>query len=245
MSSSSFPSRYRAMVARKRKRSTPAIVVQARRPGIRKSLTSKVDKIYHTVQYAKIPAANVNATAASFNAAAASGDAEFVGLAASAAFMGMSFLLSDLPNQAAFTLLFDQYKITKIQVKFQGEFNSSLLSTGPAATGVGAGSFYGVYDRDDNQIPTSLDYLREYDNCRDCRTYQSMTFTFKPNVALGLQIPAGTLVAAGNQKAGWIDAAAVNIPHYGIKVGLPQQNAAAIPRFIITAKYWVSWKNLR
>lgn len=242
-SPSSFSSRYRAMIARKRKRSVAAIVVPRTR--IRKSLSSKVDKIFHTVQYAKLPAANMNFTAASFNASGASGDAEFLALAASPAFMGMSFLLSDLPNAAGFTGIFDQYKITKIEVNFRPEFNSSLISTGAAAPGVLTGSFLGVYDRDDDAIPTSLDYLREYDNCRDVPCYKGLKFTFKPNVALGLQIPAGTLVAAGNQKAGWIDAAATNIPHYGVKVGVPQQNAGAIARWSITAKYWVSWKNLR
>lgn len=243
--SSSFPSRYRAMVARKRKRSVPAIVVQARSRVRKAFASSKVDKVFHTVQYAKLPSANMNFTAASFNGAGVSGDAEFIALAASPAFMGMSFLASDLPNFNGLAAVFDQYRITKIQLKFKPEFNMSAISTGAAVTGVLTGTLLGVYDRDDDAIPTSIDYLREYDSCRDVNSYQGMTFTFKPNVAIGLQVPAGTLIAAGNQKAGWIDCAAANIPHYGVKVGVPQQAAGAIARWTVTARYWISFKNLR
>jgi len=242
---SSFPARYKAMVARKRKRSVPAIVVQARRPGIRKSLTSKVDKIFNTVQYAKVAAANVNFTAGSYTNVGTSGDSEFIALTTGPAFAGFSFLVQDIPNYSSFALVFDQYKITKIQVKFMPEYNMSAISTGAAVTGATTGSFLGVYDRDDNAIPTSLDYLREYDNCRDVPCYKGLTFTFKPNVALGLQIPAGTLLAAGNQKAGWIDCGTSNIPHYGIKVGVPQQSAGAVARWSFNARYWVSFKNIR
>ena len=243
---------------RKRRRvsSSTAVVTTVSRPGVvraarRFSLAAKMkiprpfklDQHYFSVkQLAKFQTANCNYTAGTLSSAGVSGEGEYIGLSTGPAFVGMGFTLTDCPNAGLFTQLFDQYRINYIEVEFIPEFTSSELSTN-GATGVATGMLYGTVDGDDNAQPTSIDYLREYDICKETHVTKKSKFGFKPRLALAAY--SGAFTSYANQQAGWIDCASNGVIHYGLKFGMPTQNALAIARFVVKLTYWMTFRAVR
>ncbi|AUW34332.1 capsid protein [Circovirus sp.] len=90
------------------------------------------------------------------------------------------FSLNQLPNYGEFTALFDQYKVNGVKYEFIPRFNSIDQAT---ATG---GEFYTVIDRCDNDAPTSLNQMLEYQSMRKTPLTRKHTRYFKPGVPTGV-----------------------------------------------------------
>lgn len=122
-----------------------------------------------------------------------------------------TFTLGSVINATDFQQLFDEFRINKVVMSFH-------LRTDPGTSTVTTSAYprlYWAIDRDDSSIPTAVNDVREFSNCKmavlDPR--RATSFAFVPNVRV--DIGAGLNSAAGFGQ--WIDCAYTATQHYGVK----------------------------
>lgn len=125
-------------------------------------------------------------------------------------FRGYSFQLSDCPSPGDFTALFDQYRITRIDVSFL----PSALDSTPAAQS--SSLVLTVVDYDDATAPTALGDLFEFNNCMVWSGTERLQLSLVPRVARALY--TGSFSGYESAEAPWIDIASPAVQHYGLKV---------------------------
>ena len=163
--------------------------------------------------------------------------------------IGASFRLSDLPQSASFTALFDQYRITKVRVDFIPMSNSSIVqgSAGTAIVG-NAGVIATVIDYDDNNNGLTFAQLQEYESFKITPAISRRTHsvTLVPRVAMAaFGVGAFTSYAVG-PKGQWVDVASPAIEHYGMKVYVdPYAVAVAAQTWQIMLYYDIEFKFVR
>lgn len=125
-----------------------------------------------------------------------------------------SFALNALPNVSEFANLFDQYKITHVQLRFH-------LNVDPSAQAAGSAVYPKLYyatDFDDANAPASFDDLRQHARLqvRVMNPNRPIVVNIKPAVT--------TLVYRGPTTSSYvpkwrqfIDMAQTDVPHYGLK----------------------------
>jgi hypothetical protein len=164
------------------------------------------------------------------------------------------FSLSDLPNVAEFTTLFDQYMITGVMLQIKmvnnpdGEY---VINTNPL-TGNNA-SFYPtlwyVADHDDRDT-VSLAQIKEFDKVRHkvLRPNTEINIMLRPTTLTQIYRSALTTGYACNFKRQWLDVANTDIPHYGCKCVIDFEGVTpAVLQFDfkINARYFFKCKNVR
>jgi hypothetical protein len=123
--------------------------------------------------------------------------------------LAYSFSLSDLPDYAEFTNLFDQYRIVQIALDFEWVL-------GPSS---GVQPLYVCFDQDDAVTPTALTNLLEYDTVSTTVAGANCSRVLTPRVATALY--GGAFTQFGNNPATqWVDAAYPSVQYYGVKVGI-------------------------
>lgn len=146
-----------------------------------------------------------------------------------------AFTLSQLPDYSEFTNLFDQYKVNGLKYEFIPRFNSIDQT---AATG---GEFYSAIDRTDNDAPTTLNQMLEYQSIRKTPLTRKHVRYFKPGVPTAIYPTvddpvSGSVfpIAAAVKLSPWISTDASNsgsnstqIEHLGLKFFCNQTNATA------------------
>jgi len=126
-------------------------------------------------------------------------------------FFARNFSFNDLQQVASFQALFDQYRITEVELWAQPINNSATVATsGP--------TWYSVVDYDDSATPSSLAALQQYTNVITTPLNNGHYVRFKPHVAEALY--GGAFTAFGNITAPWIDSASPGVQHYGFKMGV-------------------------
>ncbi len=156
-----------------------------------------------------------------------------------------SFKLSDLTNYAAYTALFDQYRINAVHMKISPITNTAT-DVNPSLT------VYWYIDNDDSVIPLNAQDMRDRGNVKSKILYgnqpRSLNLTMRPvpNRALF----AGAVAPSGYgpiYKRIWIDTRSAGVEHYGLKLGFSTENAplAQTMQFNILSTYYVSFKGLQ
>lgn len=153
------------------------------------------------------------------------------------------FSLNAIPNHTEFTALYDQYKINMIKIQYIPRGNSTDIQTG-TTTGQSTGLFT-VLDYDDNNVPTSIDELMQYQNMKMSRSHQIHKRIIKPLARINV---VGSLGAGVNGMYGhrnpWIDCNSPNVPHFGIKYAIQQvPNGSQI--YDVKIDYYLAFKNVR
>lgn len=149
------------------------------------------------------------------------------GSSAGAASGGHSFQLSDIPNFAEFTALFDQYKICAVKVRVIPTQNVTQAAP-TSVTAFNFGVRYAfVIDYDSSNSLGSFDDAREFGTVKIKQITKGMTRYFKPRVKSANENDSSTIVASGNRRT-WLNTALTNIPHYGMRVIIEQLPAAGI-----------------
>ena len=149
-----------------------------------------------------------------------------------------AFKLTDLPEYASYTTIFDQYRITKIELMFVG-VNQQALS---AATLQRSPPIYTAIDYDDNGTPASIATVLNYANVRIHGPGSKFTIAWRPHVASGFY--NGTNFSNyGNLTSPWIDAASSDVLHFGVKTAMPAYNF--ISSWQVIAAYTVEFRNVR
>jgi len=127
---------------------------------------------------------------------------------------GQTFSLDQLVNNSEFTALFDFYRITHVQVKFFFEHDPGAQSAAAAFWP----KLYTVIDHDDSNAMTTLNEAREHGRCqvRVLNPNRPTIINIKPSCLTEVYRSAITTSYIPKYRQ-WIDMAAPNVPHYGLK----------------------------
>lgn len=131
-------------------------------------------------------------------------------------YFGTGFTLSSVPNSASYTGLFDQYRLTKIQVKFI----QSFVNVVAAPNSVGQPVMYIVSDMDDATPPTSISQIIEREGARILNFSGAKsvhTHTLTPYVASADLDSSLVLRSSSVRKSPWLNCSYNNISHFGLK----------------------------
>lgn len=124
------------------------------------------------------------------------------------------FKMSDVPNVAEFSALFDSYSLSKVVVKFKAAVNQ--LNTGSNASTLFVPDFFVAADYDSQTNPTSANDVRQYPNVKYCKANQDITYVLRPRVLTQVFRSAVTTGYMVNNSGVWLDFDQNDIPHYGL-----------------------------
>lgn len=168
------------------------------------------------------------------------------------------FSLQDVINSPDFTALFDQYKITKVQLIFR---ISSSASTGAPGAGAATGAIspltnptlYWFVDHDDAN-PISASDMRERMGVRSRQLVpgRAVSITIRnPRVDVATFNSGGVVIPNGvGSGRAWFDTATSTVPAYGCKFMLQNfdlRPSAGVPVWQVTMekKYTLALKQVR
>nr|WPR18756.1 MAG: capsid protein [Skomarfal virus 55] len=137
------------------------------------------------------------------------------------------FKLNDIQNFAAFTPMYDQYRINKITLELE-DLTSPSYSPGVSVGGVPGASVqplnstvYLAVDYDDAAVPSVVANIQRRQGVRKLTANTGrnrMRITFKPSVIVGVEQSLATLNGAAiNKKGMWLDCSNASVNHYGLK----------------------------
>ena len=172
---------------------------------------------------------------------------------ASYTYVRTTFQLSDINSTdlAYFQGLFDQYRITGIEVAFRSLTNPDASYTANSATTINANNFfmdiYAVVDNDDANTPTSIEYMQAYGKKLKMgllKPNQWFHYSFHPkvqNLVYYTSVNSGYAVPVKNP---WINCANTGVPHYALKfaIGSPFSNVQALT-YEYRLRYKIQFKN--
>lgn len=149
------------------------------------------------------------------------------------------FKLSDLPEVASYTGIFDQYRFRQVELMFMWT-NQPVSAT---TTLVRSPPIYTSVDYDDNGTPASLATVLNYGNCRFHSHGKDFNVSFQPASIAASFLAAGTWTGADVKTGQWHDCAFQTIVHYGLKYALPSYNQ--ISALQVIARFTIDFRNVR
>lgn len=162
---------------------------------------------------------------------------------------GFSFQLVDLPNVAEYTSLFDQYKITGVQLRIIPKSSEQIQgSTSGTVATTGYGQVVTAIDYDDAGNPASKDQLLEYGSVKVTQSNRVHTRFISPKI---LNVVFRNALTSGYSpvKATYLDCSYNDLPHYGIKLWIDAPSSAGTSDSAISydvyAMYYFTCKNTR
>lgn len=133
------------------------------------------------------------------------------------------FTVSTLSDIAAFQSLYDQYKITKIVMRFRAVSNMDAnYAAGSASIGNAANVYPDIVctvDHDDITTPTSVDQLLQYAKSKSgvLKPNTWWYYSFHPTPNMPIYKDGVTWAYGVAPRRLWLDVANSDIPHYGLK----------------------------
>lgn len=158
--------------------------------------------------------------------------------------LSYSFNLRDVVNAVDFTALYDMYRINKVTIFLERFWNS----TGDAvAAQPNNRKIRVVHDYNDNNLLTTEDQYLEYANCKSYNVVGNGTakIVLYPKLAQVIENVGGTqgFNAVPSNKV-WLNTTDDQIPHFGIKMFIPQDiQAPGVPLLFVRVKFDLSFKN--
>lgn len=119
-----------------------------------------------------------------------------------------TFALADLPNSSEISSLFDQYRILQVTVSITPTIPDSSVP------------IYTAIDYDDNNVPTGITSILEYETMQQSTGNIVTQRTLNPKTLSQLYNGIASTGYATNGPT-WIDSSSPFIPHYGFKVFIP------------------------
>lgn len=138
------------------------------------------------------------------------------------------FTLNSLPNYAEFTLLFDQYRIWTMIMKFR------LIAPPEANNTITTQQYYPdiscTVDYDDSNVVTCMETIYQYGKCKRgiLKPTQWFTYKFHPTVSFQLYRTSTTTAYAPAKSDQWLDLTYTDTPYYGLKVGIDASPIGAV-----------------
>jgi len=161
---------------------------------------------------------------------------------ASGTYGAVQHTINQLEQFASFSALFDQYRITKVDVHFRPMFTAATMSV-PANSLTPL--IYTCVDYDDANTPTAISQLREYENCKVHDDKKAFRISYVPHCASAMY--SGAFTSFGNVTSPWIDMASPTVQHYGYKWAITPGavGQALLQVWNVTTKLTVQFKNVR
>lgn len=144
-------------------------------------------------------------------------------------YLGRAFTLADGDNAVNFMSLFDQYKITKVEVWLEPQ-----AALGTTAFGV----LYSTVDLDDANTPTNYRSVNAHQSALVGLGGAGRYHAWQPNVATALY--SGVFTSFGNEPAGWIDVASPSVQHFGLKIASPP--TPTVVTYVLSLRLTVSFR---
>lgn len=147
--------------------------------------------------------------------------------------------LSYMSGSSEFAALFDEYRITHMQIKV-------FLRIDPSAQTAATASYprlYSSIDHNDVSTPASLNELRERGNCRVqvLNPNRPVILNVKPSV-LGETYRSAIATTYTPKWRVWLPTTNLDVPHYGIKFGIDDLTNTNY-RVDSEITYWFQCKN--
>lgn len=155
------------------------------------------------------------------------------------------FRLTDIPNIAEYTSLYDQYKFMKVQFIMMPLNQQPADLLGP--TGTNGDLLMGVVDKDDATALTGPNDYFEYSSVKYQQAYsgRKIMWSFVPHAKSLAVSAAGSDYVLIPQNA-WKDCSGSDINHYGLKIRVPAySDATHFQQWFVIVKYWVVFRNTR
>lgn len=159
--------------------------------------------------------------------------------------LAYSFKLDNLVNPSDFTNLYDSYKINKITLHLEPQYDQTqgAGSSGPISRKIRV-----VHDYNDNDVLTDEDDYLEYSNCKSYSPWsrRGINITLYPKINNIIENVGGSANAFTSQASSkvWLDIKNDEVPHFGIKMFIP---GGMLPEdvvmFRVRARYHISLKN--
>lgn len=159
--------------------------------------------------------------------------------------------LNDLPNVTAYTGLYDQYRITRVDFRIMHRSTSISIPETGASDFAGMPFMYYFRDLDDSNVPASLNVVREYANAKHFEftpDRRCCTIRCKPNTLR--QVYQSAIATSYEPAFGrWIDIAdGGNTVYYTYKFGVQTPtggNPTTAAFFDIEATYYFQCRQPR
>jgi hypothetical protein len=147
---------------------------------------------------------------------------------------GKYFSLADLASYASYTGVFDQYRITRVQIWVHSGITSMASESGNDNC-----VWSSAPDLDDSTTPTSVNLVASKPHGLCTSLFAAHYHDFSPRPALAAYSGAFTSYASPDPET-WLDCASPNIQYYGLKAATNQTNAAV--SFASIARVYVEFK---
>ena len=162
-------------------------------------------------------------------------------------FGATSFCLDDLPDDTSYTDIYDQYRITKVELWILPRVTT--VDMDDAGSRQNPWLMYLVEDHDDDTPVSSMATLQARNTCIPIDLRRRKYLKFYPNVTSPVYAGAttsGYSTAAGGKKGPWIDCTKKDVRYYGIKWGIPGPNVAGSSYSVTTLfRYTVEFRGQR
>lgn len=134
-------------------------------------------------------------------------------------FGAYSTRLNDIPNFATLTALYDQYRITGVDIVWQPMYADTIFFTpnSPHTVQFGTAYVYAVLDFDDSTTPVNVDQILSRPNARVLRLDGERSLSYKPKVTFIAEDTGTTPFRQVPQSGVWVDCTNPNIDHMGVK----------------------------
>lgn len=151
-----------------------------------------------------------------------------------------SFSSAAIIQFSSFSAVFDQYKLTMIELWIVPRHYST--SSPVAASDYGL--LYSVVDYDDSTNLTTPSAFEQYENCVVSPSTNGHYRKFVPHMAVASY--GGTFTQYANQPFGWVDCASTGTIGYGVKMGVSACDATSDTNtYDLIYRIHVSFRNVR
>lgn len=149
-----------------------------------------------------------------------------------------SFALSDMADYTNYTSIWDQYKITEIDLSLVPLTLQSAPSAGP-----GYAIAYASPDYDDATTPANTSALLSYASATYIGPSEKFSCKLAPCVDIATTTSAAaTITGSMNVRSPWLDCSTPTVTHYGFKVAITQSTSTNLTQWMVLCRYVVEMR---
>jgi len=146
-----------------------------------------------------------------------------------------SFSVNSLDQVGSLTAVFDQYRITEIEVWLTPRLSSVTSAS------ANVGMLASAIDYDDSGTPSSFTALLDYVNAVISSGVEGHYRRWRPHAAIAAY--AGAFTSYANVESPWIDAVSTGVQHYGLKTAITVTDT--VYTFDLFFRLHTEWRNIR
>lgn len=149
-----------------------------------------------------------------------------------------SFSSADITQFSSFSAIFDQYKISLIEVWLSPSNNGVITATGIS----GSAQLYTITDYDDaNSLSTPANAMN-YTNVMVASAYADGHYRrWRPHIAVAAY--GGAFTQFKNVPADWIDVASTSVQHYGFKSIVEPTATGTTQAYVMVTRLHIDFRN--